>query len=497
MDETYKLIKSLTPGEIKSFKSYAEKSESKIFLKIFDFMNSSKEYNEETASEKIDITPKQYSNMKWYLYEVILKYLERSKRKSSVTFEVRSLLNEAEILYTKSLYKASRKKLNKALSLCRKHELFSYELEIHYQLTKIDRVEVNLVNIEKKIESGFSDETNTINKYLNNFELSKCFSAGFYAEYKFGWEKPDILGKEFEKILSHPIIQNPELAQSYKAKRTLYQLLTTYNYITNNLANSSKYLDELIKIIEKEQITSQETLSLYIDQLLNKLSVTNYLKDETEFQKLLNKIRTLPDTYKKLCNDYLLANIFADTVIIELQFHIDNKKYSSGLEKLKHVSKSLDSGKYNISQMQELYIYFYMGLIYMICGYHNQALTCINKIINTKKTKTAESIIYKARICSLILHYELGNYIYIENSLASAERLLDKKDKYYKLEKFVYKTFRNFLKKHKPGSNSLFAALKEEINLKVKEEYEVTALNETRFNQWIESKIMNKPLTEF
>lgn len=145
-DHLYQLIKSLTGSEKRYFKIFSKRhviGEKNNYTLLFELIEASKEYNEETikATLKGKINTQNFAVEKNYLYNLVIKSLNSFHRENGSDFGIRNLLLSAEIMINKSLFKQSLKILKKAKKIAEKHQKHYFLLEINDLLLKIDNTD--------------------------------------------------------------------------------------------------------------------------------------------------------------------------------------------------------------------------------------------------------------------------------------------------------------------------------------------------------------------
>ena len=129
--DLFSLIKALNKfekGHLKIYASNRAKGEL-IYIKLFDVIDKQSHYNEQKILRKLTINHARLSNLKNYLYQMILNGLETFQA-NSITSKLKKLLSHAELLYEKSLYSQCIKVLSKAKTIAYTHEKYLQLLEI-------------------------------------------------------------------------------------------------------------------------------------------------------------------------------------------------------------------------------------------------------------------------------------------------------------------------------------------------------------------------------
>src|SRR4051812_359090 len=100
-DHLYSLIRSLGKGEKRHFKVYSSKhviGNGNNYVKLFDLVEAQRSYNEQELKKEFISFP----SLKTRLYNAILNSLEEYH--SGVSMDLKSLMNQIEILFNRSLY---------------------------------------------------------------------------------------------------------------------------------------------------------------------------------------------------------------------------------------------------------------------------------------------------------------------------------------------------------------------------------------------------------
>ena len=157
------LIKSLTKGELKKFSFYTKTiSSQKGYLELFEDIRKRKKPQRQKYGKK-------YSQLRRYLYNVVLESMVQRGNDDSVEGKVFFHIKSANYLLRKQLPDQAYDIVNKALAIVRKNELFGYHLEI-LELEKQIRLfskaskyrpDSEIVE-EEKLLIGFQEELRTL-----------------------------------------------------------------------------------------------------------------------------------------------------------------------------------------------------------------------------------------------------------------------------------------------------------------------------------------------
>ena len=173
-NKLFKLVKSLSGSEKRYFKLFADHKQggqSTKYIQLFDAIDQQEVFNEEQLKTLIyegkEISSRKYSELKSYLYDLILKSLHNYDEKNAIDFRLKNMLQSIRVLYKRSHYPECLDILDKAKRLAYKYEnficvveLLDWEKQIAYtqeniefldsELDRIDREEKRLLRTTEK-----------------------------------------------------------------------------------------------------------------------------------------------------------------------------------------------------------------------------------------------------------------------------------------------------------------------------------------------------------
>ena len=127
----FNLIKSLSGSEKRYFKLYAtgnRADKNSKYLLLFDAIDLQETFDDEALKQEVyqgaPIRSRKYSELKAYLYDLILKALQGYDEKTSVDFKIKGMLQNVRVLYKRSFYDDCKDLLPKIKKLAYKHESF-------------------------------------------------------------------------------------------------------------------------------------------------------------------------------------------------------------------------------------------------------------------------------------------------------------------------------------------------------------------------------------
>ncbi|MFT5763175.1 MAG: hypothetical protein ACI8X3_000594, partial [Saprospiraceae bacterium] len=127
----YNLIKSLSGSEKRYFKLFAtgnRADKSSKYLVLFEAIDNQESFDDEELKKIVyqgeQIFSRKYSELKAYLYDLVLAGLRGYDEKSSIDFKIKGMLQSIRVLYKRSHYQDCRELLPKIKKLAYKYESF-------------------------------------------------------------------------------------------------------------------------------------------------------------------------------------------------------------------------------------------------------------------------------------------------------------------------------------------------------------------------------------
>jgi hypothetical protein len=233
-DKLHRLIHSLDKSEkgfIKKFAALHVKEDANG-VRLFDIYNSVRIYNK-VKIEKL-VKKEKFANhlpkTKNYLFELILKALRNYYSEKKEIYNLKTQIQNADILKDKGLYK-------EALSIIKRTKKIGLEKEIYYPLVEALIIERQIwpsyqINPqETAILSKLNREEEKHLKYMDEavvFFTNACFKA-FYFAHLMGRGDREATLNDFDKMVNSADYQRLLFLSSKKIK-TLHQIITTYHH---------------------------------------------------------------------------------------------------------------------------------------------------------------------------------------------------------------------------------------------------------------------------
>lgn len=147
-DKIHKLIHSMSPAEKRYFKRHYAPKQNNLTI-LFDFVNTLDEYDEDFVKKQFE-NSKIAKNLKVYkvqLLNLILKSLTSYHSKNNPKSQIRSGLEEVDVLIDKQLYTYAADHLARIKKVCIQYEEYSYLVEIFYKEYRLNFVQHDSIRL--------------------------------------------------------------------------------------------------------------------------------------------------------------------------------------------------------------------------------------------------------------------------------------------------------------------------------------------------------------
>ncbi|HOY07639.1 MAG TPA: hypothetical protein PLO67_19655 [Saprospiraceae bacterium] len=487
-DKLHRLIRSLSPAEKRYFRIYirGKTERASKYLQLFDLMAAQEVFNEDNLRTGIykNQPPggKKYSELKSYLYNLILKSLQAFDEQHSVEFKLNELLQGVSALYKRGLYADCRELLLKAAKIARQYEDFSALLEIIRWEKQLAYTRMDVDFLHKNLEQLQFQEEQALQHLRNTSEYQKAFFQVYTTNFKreAGNRNAGRMAPLHDLIGQNEAFNDPDRAASHKARVLFYRTLNIYYYATGQYEQFYESGQKLMFLLESQPHFLKQNLADYIATLSNLILSCGLLQRYREVRIYLEKLHFLTpiteDDRRKIHRQYY-SNLFA-LCSFTGEFEEARREMARCQEEAERMSAQ---GHETAS------FYFQYCTICFGCRDFNGALDYLNMWLSQPRSVEREDLQSLARILSLILHFEMGNLMLLESLTRSATRFMQKKNRYQELERRFIHFIHDLMKA--PGQQELRAGFQ-----KVKEDLPKMSgyqelLQTFDLEAWLDSKI--------
>lgn len=486
----FELIKSLNKSEKRYFKLYASLQKgSKNYLKLFNEIDLYDEYEEPRIKEKFKNEKfiKQLTFTKNYLYKLILKSLIAYQGEKSIDARLNELITSSKILLNKGLPKQYFEALNNAYKLAEKYERFSYCL----QILELKNLFLKLTGQPQETEEQINNEIKTVIEKINNFyEYNNLVNKLIIIYRQVGKIRNDDFNNSLVEVEKMEILKDPSSALSSRAKENFYfihQLISDFRGDPQDELYKH-FVNRLNVMMAHPEPFTGLSVNYFHDALTYNLAYSARTKNEKKFNYYMKILDSLPVNSKTDEISLFFIKTYIDAVKL-----MTEHRFEEAISYIPETRKKLNLYRQNLEGDKELLIIFHFMIIFMMTDKYNDALNELNYLLHSPFIKYRPELEWYTRLLSLIIHYELKNFKYLNYLLVSTYRYLYKKKKIYKLER----TLLNFIKKLPQVSSdeqmrAIFLALRKELVEYKNDRYEKNAFRYFDFIYWIDKKLQQQ-----
>ncbi|MEO6757893.1 MAG: hypothetical protein ABIO24_00460, partial [Saprospiraceae bacterium] len=316
----YNLIQALSPAEKRYFRIFVRGKtirDSK-YLQLFEAMANMDQLDEEALKTKIyksqAVAGKKYSELKAYLYDLLLKCLQAFDEQHSIDHRLNELLQSVGVLFKRGQYDNCDELLHKAGKLARHYERFSHQLEVIGWEKQLAYTRMDVDFLHKNLDQLQFQEDHALEQLRNSAEYRKAFFQVYTIVKREATQRDGDRTAWLQQSVPPETFGNPDLATSHKARVAYYRTLNLYHYAMGENLEFYETGRQLIDLLESQPHFLKENISDYIAALSNLILSCGTLNKFDELQRALRKLRNLraltEDDRQKIHRQYF-TNLFA------------------------------------------------------------------------------------------------------------------------------------------------------------------------------------------
>lgn len=489
--ELFKLIKSLTKSEKRFFKLMSALQEGdKNYLKIFDYIESHDVYKEDELKKhfKNEVFIKHLPSEKNQLYKLILKSLRSFHSEETVSSVLKLELQNVENLYNKALFKECEKFLQRAKNIAKEYEEFYYWIEfLSWEKRLLENAYESGI-FTKDLDKLIEEEEDVISKLRNLAEYQIIYSKIDKVFRSGGFTRSQKERELIEEIANYHLIKGKDTALSTKASSMCYYIKGLCAASQRDYNLSFTFFNKTKEILDKNNKLKNELGQRYVMTMSHLLRCQIEAHNFDNALLVINELRDLEG--KKGFNSVdVRLKIFTRSYVLELMLLHSMGDFKKCLTIIPLIEqKELEFGEM-VSKEQTLLFNYYKAYSYFGVGDYKKALFYLNIVLNDTEQKLRQDIYSYSRLFNLILHYELGNYDFLEYLLKSTNRYFSKKDISVKSESIFIKHIGRLAKAMNNSERLLiFEVMKDELDLVLTDHNERVVLEYFNILAWITSK---------
>ncbi len=494
-DSLIELIHSLTKAERRYFKLFtALQKGNKDYLLLFTTIDAEKDLDAAKDSFCKKRPKASYKATRKYLYKVIIDCLLQNRTESDTTARLINGILSSRILFEKSMYEDGFKLLQKIQKNAAENEeiniqLWATQIELYYlsHLNFHTITENQLIQRQMKIDELLKFQKN-VYQHTSLYELLR--HRLMYKGVVRTKEQKDELN---DLVVSELNYNSNPLADTFESEK-IHLLFQSYYFITiNDHKSALKTFYELNNLFENHKHLWIERPIDYLSTIEGVLDSLQSIKRYKEIHFFLNKLQQLA-----------IKSIYFEVMVERVRYiyTITGFLNTGEFDKAEKVKQEFENTLFKkisfLDLSKQAEVYLYSAIIFIGNGDMNKAHQTLNKIFLESKLYYALPSYRTFRLLHLLVHYELGNHVYIEYETRSLKRTFSNEyKKSYQIEKIVFRFLQN---KTLPSSlkarEIIWQKCEQSFATVAKDKYEMQLLKIFDFPAWIEAKLMRESFSD-
>jgi len=487
-DKLHRLIRSLSPAEKRYFRIFVRGTQGADtkYIHLFEALAAGELFDEEKWRTKIyksqDAGSKKYSELKAYLYELVLKSLQNYDELHSTHQRLNQLLQSVAALFKRGHYGDCRELLSKARKLAQQHESFSHQIEIVRWEKQLAYTRMDIDFLHKNLERLQDEEARAMEQLRNASHYRRAFFQAYATIKKDPLQRGPDRVVRLRQLVEQEAFSDPDVAISHTARVLYYRTLSLYYHTALEQEKFYETGKTLIALQESQPHFLRENLSDYIAALSNQILACGLLRKYEEVRESLRKIDGLQaiteDDRRKIHRQYFSGFFALCTYTGEFE------EAQREMDRCLLEAERFDPHEYETGSFYLQFVPISIG-----CGDYNTALDHLNHWLAQRRTVGREDLQSLARILSLILHFELGNFLLLDSQLRTAARFLKRKNRLHELERrFMHGIFEAIKLPDARGQREVFAKVKNDLQPKAQEPETRALLQTFDLLAWLDGK---------
>ena len=445
-NDIFELVRSMSRKEKSFFRRYSrmnsagkEGAMNALFERLVEYSSAHNNYDEAVLKRGLDKnTLKHFPVIKNNLYGLILKSLIEFSDENTIEDKVKNMIEQHDLLFSKSLLKQSRNVLMKAKRYAEESELF---LQLYIILNKeriLARYMMDAGSYERIVESVHSEQTIILEKVKNLMEMNDLGSRVtlMLQKYPTSLVRDEAALKEVNAVLDHPLLKDETKMLSGTTLKRFYNInVVVSQWRKENrsaLEFAKKYADE----VEKDADRNRSTVHDYIISLNSLITASTRTGDMAEFENAYEKFSGINKRFASISErDRLEAFYFLGLTVFSAS--ADNYRPERGEEMLIKAEENFRQYEKELSVQQKIVWYFIIARFCFSKKNYHEAGKWLNRLISIPNIDLSQDYQCYGRIMNVVVAYETGNPDSIEHALRMAYYFLTKRNKVYRYEKII------------------------------------------------------------
>ena len=493
----FKLVKSLSKSEKRYFRLSESNSSDKKYLRLFELIEGQAVFDENAILESESVFSRsQFSNLKAHLYSKVLRSLRDFSLPSIAGVQIREFIDEAQILFNKSLYQQSSSRLKKAFALASATDNLELQLEVLKWQKQVLTHTIGWEN--QQYVDEIIGQVETVNSQINNINKFSNLQSQLQSLYqKTGYIRNEEEFRKIEKIFKSNLPRINEQEITISEKIHLYQLQIGYYFFIQDFHAGYECARKWVALFDENKALLRPKLEWYISGLNYLLIAENKLLLHNEFQTTKKELRMLNKLPPSFYNENIRLKLLKYTFVHEFNSLFLGGDFDRGVALIERLSSGLGGFINQLDAHSRVILFYKTACLYFGNGNFRKSIEWLNEILNLKDGDLREDIHGFARILILISHFELDNIQLIQYYVRSTYRFLSKKKDLHQFQKLIL----SFLKGLNPQLSltdviKRFEQLRSKMLTLQNDPFESRAFVYFDIVSWLDSKIQDRPIME-
>ena len=497
-DTLFQLIRSLEKSEKRHFKLYIKRSSARQDLKIvrlFDALDKLPDYDEKLLLKKLSgVTKTQLYNLKTHLYKEVLASLRLLKTTDNTDLQLSEHLDYARLLYNKGLKLQSLKILEKAKDLAKANQKFNFLAQVISLEKKIETLHITRSSLEKT--ELLSIEALNISGHIDRVTRLSNLALLLYRWYvKNGHARNEQDETGLKEFFYQNIPPENNTVHGFYENLYLYQSYCWYAFIRQDFLLYYRYGQKWVDLFDQDESMIAVETGHFVKGMHNLLNVHFVLRNFREFEKTLKRFEAFAksDISKQHDNFRTHTSIYINSARINQ--HLMKGTFKEGLALVPKIEEKLAEYALYVDRHRILVFNYKIATLFFGAGKYARSIDYLQRIINGPMDLRIDLQCY-SRLLHLMAHYELGNTEIIESLTKSVYRFMARMENLTVVEEEMFRFLRNSFaispRELKPELEKFLYKIK---HLQ-KNRTETRSFAYLDIISWVESKVIDKPMSE-
>lgn len=428
-DDLTLIIKSLTKHEKIFFKRFCagyKDRNSKNYLKLFNLMDEVTDGNIETIKNKYKLEKfnKYFSANKSYLKKLVFRSLILYHSGESGERFIDDSIRISEILYKKALYNICKSFVDKIKRIAYKHESYVKILSLIKLQRNLIHEGVYKGNGFKHLEKTYIEENEVLSK-IKNISDFRILSYKTRELIIRNGNKNNKTQKILQaEICNSPLLQSETMAKSITALMSYYHIKSFVAQFLTEYNNAYIYRLKLLDLLKNNSIFIRKNPANYVVTLNNIINDCININNLDKAELYINEMNSIVNRNDIRLSENSMILIFVGGLMNDFWFYIIKGKFDDAYRNINKMELGIMNFIDKINKFDSLNSILMVASVYFAVGKYEKSLQWVNKALNEYDISVDEMKYIFAKILHLLIHYELKNFSFIENSVKYVKRYL-------------------------------------------------------------------------